>query len=39
VQLADRLAEAIETKQLVPGERLPAMRKLAQRLKCALVTV
>jgi DNA-binding transcriptional MocR family regulator len=39
VQLADRLAEAIETNQLLPGERLPAMRTLARHLHCALVTV
>ena len=39
VQLADRIAEAIETNQLLPGDRLPAMRKLAERLGCALVTV
>jgi DNA-binding transcriptional MocR family regulator len=39
VQLADRLTEAIENRRILPGERLPAMRKLAQHLDCALVTV
>lgn len=39
VQLADRLVEAIESGALNPGDRLPAMRDLAQSLNCALVTV
>jgi len=39
VQLADRLVEAIESKNLSPGKRLPAMRELARALDCALVTV
>lgn len=39
VQLADSLVDAIENERLNPGERLPAMRTLAQRLGCALVTV
>jgi DNA-binding transcriptional MocR family regulator len=39
VQLADRLVEAIESGALHPGDRLPAMRDLAQSLDCALVTV
>lgn len=39
VQLADRLVEAIEGDGLRPGERLPAMRELARRLDCGLVTV
>lgn len=39
VQLADRIVEAIENETLRPGERLPAMRELARRLDCALVTV
>ena len=39
VQLADRLVEAIEGKELSPGDRLPAMRDLARALDCALVTV
>ncbi len=39
VQIADQLAEAIESDRLHPGDRLPAMRHLAGRLTCALVTV
>ena len=39
VQLADRLVAAIESDEFTPGERLPAMRDLARRLDCALVTV
>jgi GntR family transcriptional regulator/MocR family aminotransferase len=39
VQIADRLAEAIDAEQLRPGDRLPAMRRLARELDCALVTV
>ncbi len=39
VQLADGLVEAIENDRLRPGDRLPAMRELAKRLDCALVTV
>lgn len=39
VQLADRFVEAIESGDLHAGERLPAMRALASRLGCALVTV
>lgn len=39
VQIADQLAEAIESDRLHPGDRLPAMRDLARRLGCALVTV
>ncbi|HEY1977847.1 MAG TPA: PLP-dependent aminotransferase family protein [Candidatus Baltobacteraceae bacterium] len=39
VQLADQLVEAIESEQVKPGERLPAMRELASSLGCALVTV
>jgi DNA-binding transcriptional MocR family regulator len=39
VQLADRLVEAIEDERVTPGERLPAMRDLARKLDCALVTV
>jgi 2-aminoadipate transaminase len=39
VQLADRLVEAIESDDLQPGERLPAMRELARSLGCAIVTV
>jgi len=39
VQLADRLVEAIERGEVSAGERLPAMRDLARRLDCALVTV
>jgi DNA-binding transcriptional MocR family regulator len=33
------LVDAIEDERLHPGERLPAMRDLAPRLGCALVTV
>jgi DNA-binding transcriptional MocR family regulator len=39
VQIADQLAEAIESERLRPGDRLPAMRDLARQLDCALVTV
>jgi DNA-binding transcriptional MocR family regulator len=39
VQLADRVVEAIEAKELAAGARLPAIRELARRLDCALVTV
>jgi DNA-binding transcriptional MocR family regulator len=39
VQIADGIVEAIEGEQLVAGERLPAMRDLARRLGCALITV
>jgi DNA-binding transcriptional MocR family regulator len=39
VQIADQLAEAIESERLRPGDRLPAMRELARQLDCALVTV
>ncbi len=39
MQLADRLVEAIERGDVSAGERLPAMRHLARRLDCALVTV
>ena len=39
MQLADSLVDAIENARLNTGERLPAMRTLAQRLGCALVTV
>ena len=39
VQLADQLVEAIESERVLPGDRLPAMRELAQSLDCALVTV
>ncbi len=39
VQLADRLVAAIESDEFTPGERLPAMRDLARKLDCALVTV
>ncbi|MGA8841669.1 MAG: GntR family transcriptional regulator, partial [Candidatus Aquilonibacter sp.] len=39
VQLADQFAQAIESGELVPGARLPAMRDLARELGCALVTV
>lgn len=39
VQIADQLVETIESGRLYPGDRLPAMRELARRLKCALVTV
>ena len=39
VQLADSIVEAIESGSLVSGRRLPAMRDLARRLDCALVTV
>jgi DNA-binding transcriptional MocR family regulator len=39
VQLADRIVEAIDRETLTAGERLPAMRELAQSLHCALVTV
>lgn len=39
MQLADRLVESIESGARNPGDRLPAMRELAQSLDCALVTV
>ena len=39
MQLADQLVAAIESEALAPGDRLPAMRDLAQHLDCALVTV
>jgi DNA-binding transcriptional MocR family regulator len=39
VQLADRIVEAIESRAIGPGERLPAMRDLSRELDCALVTV
>ena len=39
VQIADALATAIEAGTLVPGERLPPLRALAQSLDVALVTV
>ena len=39
VQLADRLVETIESGERKPGDRLPAIRELAQSLDCALVTV
>jgi GntR family transcriptional regulator/MocR family aminotransferase len=39
VQIADKIAESIDSGNLQPGERLPAMRDLARRLNCALVTV
>lgn len=39
MQIADQLAEAIESGRLHPGDRLPAMRDLAGKLSCALVTV
>jgi DNA-binding transcriptional MocR family regulator len=39
VQLADRIAEAIDGDALAPGERLPAMRDLSRAMDCALVTV
>jgi DNA-binding transcriptional MocR family regulator len=39
VQLADHFAQAIESGELEPGARLPAMRDLARDLGCALVTV
>ncbi|HET7814551.1 MAG TPA: PLP-dependent aminotransferase family protein [Candidatus Baltobacteraceae bacterium] len=39
VQIADRLAEAIDAGELRAGDRLPAMRDLARELQCALVTV
>ncbi len=39
MQLADRFADAIEADEFRPGQRLPAMRDLARRLGCALVTV
>lgn len=39
VQIADRLAEAIDAGELRAGDRLPAMRDLARDLQCALVTV
>jgi len=39
VQIADYIAQAIESERLHPGERLPAMRGLAAQLNCALVTV
>lgn len=39
MQLADQFASRIDTGALAPGARLPAMRELASRLSCALVTV
>ena len=39
VQIADQMVEAIDSERLRPGDRLPAMRDLARRLNCALVTV
>jgi GntR family transcriptional regulator/MocR family aminotransferase len=39
VQLADELTARIERGDLVPGDRLPAMRELAAQLGIALVTV
>jgi DNA-binding transcriptional MocR family regulator len=39
VQLADQIVEAIESRRVSSGERLPAMRDLAHSLDCALVTV
>ncbi|MDQ2866119.1 MAG: PLP-dependent aminotransferase family protein [Candidatus Eremiobacteraeota bacterium] len=39
MQLADQLAESIEDGRLASGGRLPAMRDLAEELRCALVTV
>ena len=39
MQLADRFVDAIEANEFSPGQRLPAMRDLARRLGCALVTV
>jgi DNA-binding transcriptional MocR family regulator len=39
VQLADQIVDAIESERVRSGERLPAMRDLAQALDCALVTV
>lgn len=39
MQIADHIAQAIESERLHPGERLPAMRELASQLNCALVTV
>lgn len=39
VQIADGIVEAIENDELSEGERLPAMRELARRLTCALITV
>ncbi|MBV8244292.1 MAG: PLP-dependent aminotransferase family protein [Candidatus Eremiobacteraeota bacterium] len=39
VQIADQLVEAVESERLRPGDRLPAMRDLAEQLDCALVTV
>lgn len=39
VQLADQIAEAIESGRLAPGDRLPAMRELSAGLSCAVVTV
>ena len=39
VQIADRIAEAIDNAVLQPGDRLPPMRELSRELSCALVTV
>jgi GntR family transcriptional regulator/MocR family aminotransferase len=39
VQLADGVVDAIESDNLRPGDRLPAIRDLAHSLGCALVTV
>lgn len=39
MQIADAVAEAIESGAVAPGERLPAMRPLAGQLGCGLVTV
>lgn len=37
--IVDAIARAIETKELKPGERLPAHRELADRLKVSIQTV
>lgn len=39
VQIADGIVEAIESDALPADARLPAMRELARRLGCALITV
>jgi DNA-binding transcriptional MocR family regulator len=39
VQIADAIVAAIERGSIAPEERLPAMRKLARDLGCALITV
>jgi len=39
VQIADGIAEAIESGALSTGDRLPAMRAFAHELGCGLVTV